>query len=108
ERSRFEAARLAPMLPGFPADQFEDKAGREEFWEILHEQILQAFDEFARQRAAAGRDERYFTGEAVKGLRVLRLMRQRYDVVATNPPYLDSRDFNPTLKKALEAQYPEG
>jgi N-6 DNA Methylase len=102
EQRKYEA----PMLPGFSSEQFETEAGLQEFWTIIEGQILQAFDEFARQRAAEGKDERYFTGEATKGLRVLNMLLRRYDIVVTNPPYIDSRDYNPRLKSLIDAAYP--
>ncbi|MEO8285046.1 MAG: BREX-1 system adenine-specific DNA-methyltransferase PglX [Chloroflexota bacterium] len=106
ERSKFEAERQTPHLPGFAAEQFETEAGEQEFWDIIQEQVAQAFDEFARRRAQEGNDESYFSGEAAKGLRVLRIMLRKYDVVATNPPYIDSRDYNPVMKSAIERQFP--
>jgi hypothetical protein len=100
----------AADLPMFPdVERFGDAyEGGEEFWEVLGAQIVQAFDEFARQQAAQGRDETYFTGEATKGMKLLEVMMRRYDVVVTNPPYLDARDYNPTLKTTIEGLYPEG
>jgi len=108
ERRKYEAERARPHLPGFPAEQFETEAGRQEFWAIIEAQIGQAFDVFARHRAEQGHDERYFSGEAVKGLRLLDLMQRRYDIVVTNPPYIDGRDYNTTLKGAINKLYPEG
>jgi len=108
EQRKFEAARQRPHLPGFAPDQFETEAGRQEFWSVIEAQIGQAFDTFAHHRTEQGHDERYFTGEAVKGLQLLDLMQRRYDVVVTNPPYIDSRDYNDTLKRAMERLYPEG
>lgn len=96
----------APRLPGFTREQFETEAGRREFWEIIHEQIIQAFDLFARQRAEGGEDESYFTGEIRKGLGVLRLVMRDYDVVATNPPYLHRRNMSATMTNHLKNNYP--
>lgn len=94
-----------PRLPGFTKEQFETEAGRREFWEIIHEQIMQAFDHFARQRAEGGEDESYFTGEISKGLGVLRLVMRAYDVVATNPPYLNLRNMSPVMIDHLKKTY---
>jgi hypothetical protein len=95
-----------PQLPGFTREQFETEAGRREFWEIIHEQIMQAFDHFARQRAEEGDDESYFTGEVRKGLGVLRLVMRDYDVVATNPPYLNLRNMSAAMIDHLKSNYP--
>jgi len=35
----------------------------------------------------------------------LQLLTQKYDVVVANPPYTDSADFGPELKKFIEANY---
>ena len=96
-----------PYLPGFSKYQFETEAGRREFWEILEAQIKQALDEFARQQAKKGSGQTFFTGEATKGLKLLDLLSQRYDIVVTNPPYMSGRKMNSTLKKLVAAQYPE-
>lgn len=47
-------------------------------------------------------------GAANQERRALRLLSRRYDVVATNPPYLDTRDYNPELKAAVASLYPDG
>jgi hypothetical protein len=104
QERRAHAADL-PLLPD--AERFADAlAGGESFWELLDVQIVQAFDEFARRQAARGEDVGFFADEAVKGFKVLNLMMGRYDIVVTNPPYLDSRDYNAELKSFLDANYP--
>ena len=35
----------------------------------------------------------------------LQLITQKYDVAVANPPYTDSADFGPELKKFVEANY---
>jgi hypothetical protein len=105
ERYRLEGqGRLPfPELRGL----FEEEADDETYWGILEDQIVQAFDEFARRQTLVGVDQSYFSGEATKGMRLLEVMLRRYDVVVTNPPYLDSRDANQKLKKSLDTLYPE-
>jgi hypothetical protein len=85
----------------------EAKDVETEFWYILDKQIIQAFDEFARQQSQMGVDSGFFAGEAVKGFKLLDVMMRRYDVIVTNPPYLDSRDYNSVLKSFLESEYPD-
>jgi len=46
-----------------------------------------------------------FANEAVKGLSLLDLFEDKYDVVATNPPYLDKRDYNARLSGLLKEFY---
>ncbi len=108
EQTLYKAEQTKPYLPGFSKYQFETEAGRREFWEILEAQIKQALDKFAHQQARAGAEQTFFAGETTKGFRLLELLSQKYDIVVTNPPYLDSRDMNPTVKKFLETNYPLG
>lgn len=42
------------------------------------------------------------TGDAI---RYLELLTQKYDVAVANPPYTDSSDFGPELKKFINANY---
>ncbi|MDY6876077.1 MAG: BREX-1 system adenine-specific DNA-methyltransferase PglX [Chloroflexota bacterium] len=103
EREQYEKMPLFAGVDG----EFEAEAAEEEFWDIISAQIVQGLDEFARQQAKVGVDQTFFTGEAFKGLYLLKLMLRRYDVVVTNPPYLDTRDFNPHLKSFVDSAYPE-
>jgi len=114
ERKRYEKEGM-PLFPGWTKEQFETEAGRREFWEMLETQIGQALDEFARQQAAsglsasegqAGNDQTFFAGETTKGLRLLEVMVQHYDVVVTNPPYMTSRNMNAVIKDYLQKEYP--
>src|SRR4029077_627831 len=45
--------------------------------------------------------------EAAKGLRFMRLIGHRFDVVTTNPPYLSDRKLNSRLASLLSAEYGE-
>ncbi len=67
-----------------------------EFWDVLGDQIVKAFNSFADEQAAAGADESYFVGEASKGMRLLDIMRRKYDCVFTNPPYMTRKNMLPT------------
>jgi hypothetical protein len=106
ERRQYERIGRQPDLFGWPKEQFETEAGQREFWEMLEIQIGQALDAFARERAAEGVDQGFFVAEATKGLRLLEIMGQRYDVVLTNPPYMTSRNMNTVLKEYLQKAYP--
>lgn len=106
ERAKFRKEQKTPYLPGFSPDQFETEAGEKEFWEIIETQILQALDFFARSQAEKGFDQSFFTGEVVKGFEVLAIMTKRFEVVATNPPYLARRNMNSALVDFLSDQYP--
>lgn len=98
---RRQSADLFEQLPGFDSEQFATQEGLEEFFGILTEQIGQHLDHFVKVSGGG-----LFASEAVKGLRFLRLVERRYDVVATNPPYLDSRDYSAVHKAYLEDRFP--
>jgi len=104
ERRKFKQL----TLPGFEPQGYEAEVGEQTFWDTAEERLLSAFAEFARSSAEAGRDERYFTAEATKGIRMLGLMTRRYDVVVTNPPYMSTRKMNGQLKALLARDYPLG
>ncbi|MEM2097331.1 MAG: N-6 DNA methylase, partial [Methanothrix sp.] len=95
-------------LADAPQELAATNAWGPEFWDALEDQIAMAFDEFARRHAALGGGESYFVGEARKGMRLLDIMRRRYDCVFTNPPYMTRRNMNPELADFTEANYPEG
>ena len=95
-----------PLFAGMP-DEFEHEAAEAEFWDLISAQIVQALDELARQQARAGNDQTFFTGEAVKGLRLVELMLREYDVVATNPPYSGKLNLNDLLGAYLDKEYPD-
>jgi hypothetical protein len=108
ERQRYEKEGQQPDLFGWSQEQFETEAGSWEFWDTLETQIAQALDAFARDQAEHGVNQTFFAGEAVKGLRLLELLAQRYDVVVTNPPYMSARKMNDRLKALVAKHYPEG
>jgi hypothetical protein len=76
-----------------------------EYWTIVESQVLGALDDFAKYLAESGLEERFFVGETTKALRVMDVMLRRYDVVVTNPPYMDSGNMNDTLSLFLSDSY---
>ncbi|MGH7493129.1 MAG: BREX-1 system adenine-specific DNA-methyltransferase PglX [bacterium] len=106
ERQRYEKEGRALDLFGWSDEQFESEAGRREFWDILEVQIGQALDHFARQMAEKGHDQSFFVGETTKGLRLLEVMANRYNVVVTNPPYMTNRNMNAVLGDYLKKNFP--
>jgi hypothetical protein len=107
ERKRFEREGRQLDFFGWSKSQFDTDAGREEFWEILEIQIGQALDAFAREGSKEGLGQKFFADETTKGLRLLEIMGQKYDVVFTNPPYMTARNMNPVLKNYLQKAYPK-
>lgn len=104
ERAKFKQAPLFAGLPG----EFEADAAEEEFWGILEGQVVQALDFFVRDSDDQTLDQAFFVGEAEKGLRLLRVMLEQYDVVVTNPPYMSRRNMNKELKDLVNNEYPAG
>ena len=105
---RSQAKDLLSELPGLHPEQFETPQGAEEFFGILAEQIIRHLDNFAQTARSSGETGGHFAAETAKGLRFLRLAEQRYDVVATNPPYLSGRKMNKRLAGLLKSEFPEG
>ncbi|MGQ9910665.1 MAG: BREX-1 system adenine-specific DNA-methyltransferase PglX [Candidatus Flexifilum sp.] len=100
--ARGEKPMLARMEAGFGVDLSD-----EDFWAVVYNQIVSGLNEFARRQAETGADMRFFTAEAVKGLRLLDVLLRRYDVVVTNPPYSGKRNLNDALGAFLDDQYPD-
>ena len=59
-----------------------------------------AVNQFASQQGNS-----FLTDKTKDAITFLRLITQRYDVATANPPYTDSSDFGPDLKKFIEANY---
>jgi hypothetical protein len=109
ERKTVEAKRqLQISFPGLTPEQFTTREGVQEFFEILYEQILRHLDDFVRKSRSRDLDPGHFATETEKGLRFLGIVSSKYDVVATNPPYLSGRKMNKRLAELLKDQYPEG
>lgn len=47
----------------------------------------------------------FLTDKTKDAITFLRLITQRYDIAAANPPYTSSRDFGPELKGFIESNY---
>jgi SAM-dependent methyltransferase len=52
--------------------------------------------------------EALFGAQAEKGLGLIDLLSRRYDVVATNPPYMGSKNMGDRLKAYVARHYPSG
>lgn len=107
-RSHLTSLQRFEDLADAPQDVARTEVWGPEFWNVLGDQIVMSFNSFADQQTASGGDESYFVGEASKGMRLLDIMRRKYDCVFTNPPYMTRRNMNPKLADYTEANYPEG
>jgi type I restriction-modification system DNA methylase subunit len=97
---RRQSTDLFEQLPGFDREQFTTQEGMEEFFGILTDQIGRHLDHFV-QASGGG----LFASEAAKGLRFLRLVERRYDVVATNPPYMSRRNMSDVMSTYLDGSF---
>jgi len=96
---------LAPQQRELPFEKVTD----EQFWESVLRQVIKALDEYYREASERG-DTRtqIMAHEAAKGFGFLELCNKRYDVVATNPPYMGSKNMGKELKDYVQSVYPEG
>ena len=108
ERERYDKEGRQISMFGWPKEEFETEAGQKEFWETLRVQVEQSLHLFAKAQAEKGKDQSFFANETTKGLRLLEVLSNRYDVVVTNPPYMSNRKMNNKLKELIASNYPEG
>ncbi|HEY0071562.1 MAG TPA: BREX-1 system adenine-specific DNA-methyltransferase PglX, partial [Chloroflexia bacterium] len=113
ERIRYEAERMRPHLPGMVPEEyvFEAEADSPDFWTNLEDRAIDAFEQVAQyideRDQQKGISEEYFTDETVKALRFARIIFLKYDVVATNPPYLSNRVLPDEIRDPLNKRYPD-
>jgi len=77
------------------------------YWKGVFKDIERNFGEFLALHKESSLEMKFFTDETSKGFRLSNILSGKYDIVLTNPPYLDSRDYHPTLKSYLDKYYPE-
>jgi type I restriction-modification system DNA methylase subunit len=110
DEERGKLDRSMSLLPGMGESDLltlDTPEKRERFFAGLSSEIARHLDEFVRQSRTAGKDESHFVGEASKGLNFLRLAQRRYDVVATNPPYMSRRNISDIMARYLDDDYAE-
>jgi len=81
--------------------------GKEQFsWERWKQRILDKLREYY-ERAAETFDinKQMFANETIKGLSFIDLVSQKYDVVATNPPYMGNKTMHKKLGTYLGSIY---
>jgi type I restriction-modification system DNA methylase subunit len=110
DEERAKSDHSAGMLPGMgEPDLFmlDTPEKREQFFAKLASNLSLQLDEFVRQSRTASKDEGHFVGEASKGLNFLRLAQRRYDIVATNPPYMSRHNISDIMALYLDDDYAE-
>jgi hypothetical protein len=70
--------------------------------------LLRVRDHFSREAVGADLIASFFGSYAIKGLEIFNLLSRKYDIVATNPPYLGSGNMGTSLKEFIKKYYPEG
>ena len=76
-----------------------------ELKKLLLERIARSF---ARESSASDVAAQLLGREAGEGLHLLALLDRRYAVVATNPPYMGSKNMDTPLRKYVESHYTAG
>jgi SAM-dependent methyltransferase len=76
-------------------------------WEKWKQEILEALKRYYDEGAITfDVNKQLFANEAEKGVRLLDLFEQKYDVVATNPPYMNKQNIDDNNKKIFKSLYP--
>jgi hypothetical protein len=78
----------------------EENTASELFKEGFLKNLEVAFERFASQQGSS-----FLSSKTQDAITFLQLLTQKYDVAVANPPYTDSGDFGPELKKFVEANY---
>jgi hypothetical protein len=104
EKGRFELKGRQVDLFGKPVEGFGESAFEEVFWDQLGDNIAKKLQEYATAHQET--QEMFFAGEAEKGLRLLEVLRRKYDVVVANPPYSGNKNMNDLLRENLKDRYP--
>jgi hypothetical protein len=65
-------------------------------------------DHFQAEFSSADFSSRFFGEAAGKGLSLFDFLSRRYDVVATNPPYMGSKNMGPVVKRYVENHFTSG
>ena len=86
----------------------DDRDWREKGWEDWKGDLLTALKMYYEKAAQTfDLNRQMFANEACKGVQLLDLLERRYDVVATNPPYMHGRNMGRTLKSDIKSLYPK-
>ncbi|PPA80394.1 MAG: N-6 DNA Methylase [ANME-2 cluster archaeon HR1] len=86
----------------------DDRDWREKGWEDWKGDLLTALKRYYEKAAQTfDLNRQMFANEACKGVQLLDLLERRYDVVATNPPYMGHGNMGEILKIAVKVFYPK-
>lgn len=96
-----------PLFAGIKGE-YEAEVIDDTYWQGLFNEIIDALHAFVGQQMISTSSQSIFVNEVEKGLKLLELLVRRYDVVVTNPPYMNRRKMNKALADLVSASYPEG
>jgi hypothetical protein len=83
--------------------------GKDAGWNVWkREVILHLKEHFSAESQTIDLTQSLFGSSASQGLALFDLLSQRYDVVATNPPYMGSKNMGASIKKYVETHYRQG
>jgi hypothetical protein len=96
---------LTPEQHELPFEKITD----DQFWEGVLSSVTKALDEYYKVASERGDTKaQVFAHEASRGFKFLELSNKQYDVVATNPPYMGSKNIGKKLKDYVQKVYPKG
>ncbi len=85
---------------------FISSEGDEETWVEVKNRLLKEITEIASEALVQNNPiEELFVGEVEKTVELIDVLLQEYNVVISNPPYLNSRRMNEPLKQFLKDNY---
>lgn len=89
-------------LQGSEGDLFkeEEEVSFHNFKQDFLKKLETAFLQYATQQGNS-----FLTDKTKDAITFLKIITEKYDVATANPPYTDSSDFGPDLKKFIEANY---
>ena len=79
---------------------YGERQTHEDFSTTLFANLRTAVEKYAQARGNT-----FLTSKTRDAITFLELLTTEYDVATANPPYTDSADFGPDLKKFIEANY---
>jgi hypothetical protein len=106
-------AQQGSMLPLLglpnPSMQGPNSLDMHSAWEAWKQAVLERLhQQFQEEAQATDLSTAIFGTQAEKGLDLLELLARRYDVVATNPPYMGSKSMGARLKAYVQRHYAAG
>lgn len=85
-------------------DFYEDSTQKN--WDQWKQDLLNSIKRYYEKASQSfDLNRQMFANEAYKGVQILDLLEQRYDIVATNPPYMGHKNYGNTLKTLLDSSY---